>query len=77
MRRALRQPNISFEPFSESEHTIDVKGEPVMYRNLRLAKLTAFVAFSALSQTSFASTGAAQTARVEVHPIKTVTLTDQ
>ena len=48
-----------------------------MHRNLRLAKLTAFVAFSALSQTSFASTSAAQTARVEVHPIKTMTLTDQ
>ena len=45
--------------------------------NLRLAKLTAFVAFVALSQTLFSSEGAAQTARVEVHPIKTMTLTDQ
>lgn len=48
-----------------------------MHRNLRLAKLTAFVAFSALSQASFLSTGAAQSARVEVHPIKTMTLSDQ
>src|SRR5438132_13822422 len=45
--------------------------------NLPVAKLTAFVAFAALSQTSFSSIGAAQTARVEVHPIKTMTLTDQ
>jgi cephalosporin-C deacetylase-like acetyl esterase len=44
---------------------------------LQVAKLTAFVAFAALSQTLFPSTSAAQTARVEVHPIKTMTLTDQ
>jgi hypothetical protein len=48
-----------------------------MHLNLRLATLTAFVAFAALSQTSFSSIVAAQTARVEVHPIKTMTLTDQ
>src|SRR5437870_12268696 len=45
--------------------------------NLPVAKLTAFVAFAALSQTLFSSTGAAQTARVEVHPNKSMTLTDQ
>jgi dienelactone hydrolase len=45
--------------------------------NLQVAKLTAFVALAALSQTLFLSTGAAQTARVEVHPIKSMTLTDQ
>jgi hypothetical protein len=44
---------------------------------LQVAKLTAFVAFAALSQTLFPSTSAAQTARGEVHPIKTMTLTDQ
>jgi hypothetical protein len=48
-----------------------------MHLNLRLTRLTAFVAFAALSQTSFSSIGAAQTAPVEVHPIKTMTLTDQ
>src|SRR5262245_13691705 len=42
--------------------------EPVMHLNLRLTRLMAFVAFAALSQTSFSSIGAAQTARVEVHP---------
>lgn len=41
------------------------------------AKLTAVVAFASLSQTFLSSTGAAQTARVELHPIKTITLTDQ
>jgi hypothetical protein len=41
------------------------------------AKLTAVVAFASLSQTFLSSTGAAQTARVELHPIKTTTLTDQ
>jgi hypothetical protein len=51
--------------------------EPVMDLNLQVAKLTAFIAFAALSQNLFSSTGAAQTARVEVHPIKTITLTDQ
>jgi len=51
--------------------------EPVMALNVQVAKLTAFVALAALSQTLFLSTGAAQTARVEVHPIKTMTLTDQ
>jgi len=45
--------------------------------NLQVARLTAFVAFAAVSQTLFSSTGAAQTARVEVHPIKTMTLTDE
>jgi dienelactone hydrolase len=48
-----------------------------MRLNLQVAKLTAFVAFAALSQALFSSTGAAQTARIEVHPIKTMTLTDQ
>ena len=43
----------------------------------QFAKATAFVAFAALSHASFSSTGAAQTARIEVHPIKTMTLTDQ
>jgi hypothetical protein len=43
----------------------------------RLTTLTAFVGFAVLSQISFSSIGAAQTARVEVHPIKTMTLTDQ
>jgi dienelactone hydrolase len=51
--------------------------ELVMALNVQVAKLTAFVALAALSQTLFLSTGAAQTARVEVHPIKTMTLTDQ
>jgi hypothetical protein len=45
--------------------------------DLKFAKLTAVVAFAALSQTFFSSTGAAQTARVELHPIRTITLTDQ
>jgi dienelactone hydrolase len=45
--------------------------------SLQAAKLTALAAFAALSQTFFSATGAAQTARVEVHPIKTMTLTDQ
>jgi len=45
--------------------------------DLKAAKLTAVVAFAALSQTLFSSTGAAQTARVELHPIKTITLTDE
>jgi dienelactone hydrolase len=40
--------------------------------NFPVSKLTAFVAFAALSQTLFSSTGAAQTARVE-----SMTLTDQ
>jgi dienelactone hydrolase len=48
-----------------------------MSLNLQVAKLTAFVAFAALSQALFSSTGAAQTARIEVHPIKTMTLSDQ
>jgi dienelactone hydrolase len=48
-----------------------------MSQNLQVAKVTAFVAFAALSQAMFLSTGAAQTARIEVHPIKTMTLTDQ
>jgi hypothetical protein len=48
-----------------------------MHLNLRLTRLTALVAFAALSQISFSSIGAAQTARVEVHPIKALTLTDQ
>jgi dienelactone hydrolase len=48
-----------------------------MNLNLQVAKLTAFIAFAALSQNLFSSTGAAETARVEVHPIKTITLTDQ
>jgi hypothetical protein len=43
--------------------------------DFKAAKLTAVVA--ALSQTLFSSTGVAQTARVELHPIKTITLTDQ
>jgi hypothetical protein len=45
--------------------------------DLRVAKFTAFVAFAALSQPLSPSIAAAQTARVEVHPIKTMTLTDQ
>jgi dienelactone hydrolase len=48
-----------------------------MALNVQIAKLTAFVGLAALSQISFSSIGAAQTARVEVHPIKTITLTDQ
>jgi dienelactone hydrolase len=48
-----------------------------MSLSLQFAKATAFVAFAALSHASFSSTGAAQTARIEVHPIKTMTLTDQ
>jgi predicted alpha/beta-fold hydrolase len=45
--------------------------------HLKSAKLTALVGFVALSLTFFSPTGAAQTARVELHPIKTITLTDQ
>jgi hypothetical protein len=48
-----------------------------MALNFHVAKLTAFVAFAALSLALFSSTATAQTARVEVHPIKTMTLTDQ
>jgi hypothetical protein len=48
-----------------------------MHLNVHLAKVTAFVAFATLSHTMFSSTGGAQTARVELHPIKTLTLTDQ
>lgn len=48
-----------------------------MHLNVHLAKVTAFVAFATLSHTLFSSTGGAQTARVELHPIKTLTLTDQ
>ena len=48
-----------------------------MHLNVHLAKVTAFVAFTTLSHTLFSSTGGAQTARVELHPIKTLTLTDQ
>ena len=48
-----------------------------MRLDLRLATLTAFVGLAALSQILFSSIGAAQTARVEVYPIKTTTLTDQ
>jgi dienelactone hydrolase len=51
--------------------------EAVMGLNLQVAKLTAFVPFVALSQALFSSTGAAQIARVEVHPIKTMTFSDQ
>jgi hypothetical protein len=43
----------------------------------QVAKLTAFVAVTSLSQALFSSPGAAQTARIELHPIKTMTLTDQ
>jgi hypothetical protein len=41
-----------------------------MHLNVHLAKVTAFVAFATLSHTMFSSTGGAQTARVELHPIK-------
>ena len=45
--------------------------------SFHVVKLTTFVASAALSLALFSSTGTAQTARVEVHPVKTMTLTDQ
>jgi hypothetical protein len=45
--------------------------------SFHVAKLTTFVTSAALSLALLSSTGTAQTARVEVHPIKTMTLTDQ
>jgi len=48
-----------------------------MHLNLEVAKFTALVAFAALLSQTFSCSVAAQTARVEVHPIKTLTLTDQ
>jgi dienelactone hydrolase len=48
-----------------------------MALDFHVAKLTAFVAVAALSHALFLSIAAAQTARVEVHPVKSMTLTDQ
>jgi dienelactone hydrolase len=44
---------------------------------LNIRSLTALFTLAAVSQVSFSSTGAAQTARIELHPVKTMTLTDQ
>ena len=63
----FRTPPDASAPFMREDH-------PMAFKS---AKLTAVVAFASLSQTFLSSTGAAQTARVELHPIKTITLTDQ
>jgi dienelactone hydrolase len=70
------QQYIRANPFRSAGKPFN-RQEAGMNLNLQVAKLTAFAAFAALSQALFSSTGAAQTARIEVHPIKTMTLSDQ